>query len=104
MTRLGHPISWLTVAWCLHDLEYSLPANVKAIEGRQELIEAFRNAGRTWRPRGQPQRVFTHDFPHLGAGKAIPYGTYDIAQDRAVVNIGITHDTAAFAVESSGGA
>ena len=67
---------------------------------KKELIGAFRNAGRTWRPRDQPHRVFTHDFPHLGAGKAIPYGTYDIAQDRAVVNVGVTHDTAEFAVES----
>ena len=67
---------------------------------KKELVGAFRNAGRTWRPRGAPHEVFTHDFPHLGAGKAIPYGTYDIAQDRALVNVGVTHDTAAFAVES----
>ena len=40
-----------------------------------------------------------HDFPHLAAGKAIPYGAYDIARDRAVVNMGVTHDTE-FAVES----
>jgi len=67
---------------------------------KKELIGAFRNAGRTWRPHGQPHRVLTHDFPSLGSGKAIPYGTYDIAQDRAVVNVGVTHDTAEFAVES----
>jgi hypothetical protein len=42
-----------------------------------------------------------HDFPHLGEGKAIPYGTYDVAQDQALVNRGVTHDTAQFAVESS---
>lgn len=67
---------------------------------KKELIGAFRNAGRTWRPRGTPAAVFTHDFPSLGVGKAIPYGTYDLAQDRAVVNVGVTHDTAEFAVES----
>src|SRR5439155_9930833 len=67
---------------------------------KKELIGAFRNAGRTWRPRGNPHPVFTHDFPQLGKGKAIPYGTYDIAQDRALVNVGVTHDTAEFAVES----
>lgn len=50
--------------------------------------------------RGIPAEVFTHDFPSLGVGKAIPYGTYDLAQDRAVVNVGVTHDTAEFAVES----
>jgi hypothetical protein len=40
-----------------------------------------------------------HDFPHLGKGKAIPYGAYDIARNRAVVNVGMTHDTAEFAAE-----
>jgi Rhodopirellula transposase DDE domain len=67
---------------------------------KKELIGAFRNAGRTGRPEGAPQRVFTHDFPHRGAGKAIPYGTYDLAQDPAVVNVGVSHDPAEFAVES----
>ncbi len=73
---------------------------ISRLAKKKELVGAFRNAGRTWRPRGRPHRVFTHDFPHLGAGKAIPYGTYDIAQDRAVVNVGVSHDTAEFAVES----
>jgi hypothetical protein len=67
---------------------------------KKELIGAFRNAGRTWRRQGQPQRVLTHDFPTLASGKAIPYGAYDVAQDQALVNVGITHDTAEFAVES----
>jgi Rhodopirellula transposase DDE domain len=67
---------------------------------KKELVGAFKNAGRTWRPRGRPIEVHVHDFPHLGQGKAIPYGAYDIARDRAVVNVGITHDTAEFAVES----
>ena len=44
--------------------------------------------------------VNVHDFPSLGKGKAIPYGAYDIARDRAVVSVGITHDAAEFAVES----
>jgi hypothetical protein len=67
---------------------------------KKELVGEFRNAGRTWRPRGQPRRVNVHDFPHLGRGKAIPYGAYDFARNRAVVNVGISHDTAEFAVES----
>jgi len=67
---------------------------------KKELIGAFKNAGRTWRRKGKPQQVSVHDFPHLGKGKAIPYGAYDIARDQAVVNVGITHDTAEFAVES----
>src|SRR5437667_421385 len=53
-----------------------------------------------WRPKGKPQRVNVHDFPSLAEGKAIPYGAYEIDEDRAVVNVGVTHDTAEFAVES----
>jgi hypothetical protein len=67
---------------------------------KKELVGPFRNAGRTWRKKGKPVAVNVHDFPHLGRGKAIPYGAYDIARDRAVVNVGISHDTAEFAVES----
>jgi len=67
---------------------------------KKELVGSFRNAGRTWRRRGEPQEVFTHDFPSMARGKALPYGTYDIAQNRALVNVGVTHDTAEFAVES----
>ena len=67
---------------------------------KKELVGEFRNAGRTWRPRGAPVRVNVHDFPHLGRGKAVPYGAYDIARNRAVVNVGVSHDTAEFAVES----
>jgi len=44
--------------------------------------------------------VNSKDFPNLAAGKAVPYGAYDIAQNRAVVNVGVSHDTAEFAVES----
>jgi Rhodopirellula transposase DDE domain len=67
---------------------------------KKELVGPFKNGGRTWRPKGKPQRVNVHDFPSLAEGKAIPYGTYEIGDDRAVVNIGVTHDTAEFAVES----
>ena len=44
--------------------------------------------------------MLTHDFPSLARGKAVPYGTYDVAEDQALVNVGITHDTAEFAVSS----
>ena len=67
---------------------------------KKELVGAFKNAGRRWLPRGEAEEVSVHDFPHLGKGKAIPYGAYDIARDRAVVNVGVDHDTAEFAVES----
>ena len=41
-----------------------------------------------------------HDFPSQAEGQAIPYGAYEIGEDRAVVNVGVRHDTAEFAVES----
>ena len=67
---------------------------------KKELVGQFRNPGRTWRPRGRPVDVHVHDFPHLGRGKAVPYGAYDIARNRAVVNVGVSHETAEFAIES----
>jgi transposase len=133
LTRRGHAVSDVTVGRCLHDMGYSLQANVKTIEGPQhpdrdaqfrhinsqvksflrsgdpvvsvdtkkkELVGAFKNAGQRWQRQGEAEEVFAHDFPHLGQGKAIPYGTYDIARDRALVNVGMSHDTAEFAVAS----
>jgi len=67
---------------------------------KKELVGPFKNRGRTWRPKGKPHRVNVHDFPSLAEGKAIPYGAYEIGEDRAVVNVGVTNDTAEFAVES----
>src|SRR5947208_11027999 len=67
---------------------------------KKELIGEFSNAGRDWRPKGQPAAVRTHDFPGDSAGKAIPYGIYDVTANAGWVNVGTDHDTAAFAVES----
>jgi Rhodopirellula transposase DDE domain len=67
---------------------------------KKELIGEFRNAGRNWRPEGEPVATRTHDFPEDSAGKAIPYGVYDVTANAGWVNVGTDHDTAAFAVES----
>src|SRR5436190_7791218 len=67
---------------------------------KKELVGAFKNTGREWHPAGRPPRVNTHDFPSMADGKAIPYGVYDIADDNAMVSVGIDHDTAQFAVTS----
>jgi len=67
---------------------------------KKELVGPFKNAGRTWRPRGKPYEVNVHDWPSHAKGKAIPYGVYDVFGNRALVNVGISHDTAEFAVES----
>lgn len=67
---------------------------------KKELLGAFKNAGRQWRPAGEPVEVNTHDFPGDSVGKAVPYGIYDITANTGWVNVGTDHDTAAFAVES----
>lgn len=67
---------------------------------KKELIGAFENRGRRWKPKGEPDRVSVHDFPSMAEGKAIPYGAYDVVRDEALVNVGITHETAEFAVAS----
>jgi transposase len=67
---------------------------------KKELVGDFKNAGRTWQPKGQPVRVQVHDFPSMSVGKAVPYGIYDVAQNRGFVNVGSSHDTPDFAVES----
>jgi transposase len=67
---------------------------------KKERVGTFKNPGRTWRKAGQPERVHMHDFPHLGHGIAIPYGAYDLQRNQGLVNVGMTHETAEFAVES----
>ena len=67
---------------------------------KKELVGEFGNPGRQWRPAGQPAAVRDHDFASEAEGKAIPYGTCDLAANAGWVNAGTDHDTAAFAVES----
>lgn len=67
---------------------------------KKELVGNFKNPGKTWRKKGQPEEVNIHDFTQLGKGKAVPYGAYDIALNKGFVNVGISSDTAEFAVES----
>ena len=67
---------------------------------KKERVGNFKNSGSTWRPRGAPSDVNIYDYPHLGEGPAIPYGTYDVGRNQGFVNVGTSHDTAEFAVES----
>jgi hypothetical protein len=67
---------------------------------KKELVGEFKNAGRQWRPKGEPAATRTHDFPGDSAGKAVPYGVYDLTANAGWVSVGTDHDTAAFAVES----
>jgi transposase len=67
---------------------------------KKELVGEFKNGGREWAPAATPIEVNTHDFPSQAHGRAIPYGVYDIANNEGWVQVGIDHDTAAFAVAS----
>lgn len=65
---------------------------------KKENIGNFKGSGREWRPSGTPRRVLTHDFIIKELGKVSPYGIYDIANNIGWVGLGVTHDTAEFAV------
>lgn len=67
---------------------------------KRELVGDFKAVGREFQPKGRPVEVRGHDFKDKQLGHAIPYGVYDLAADEGWVNIGITADTAAFAVNS----
>jgi hypothetical protein len=67
---------------------------------KKELVGDFKNAGQTWRPRGEPEEVRLHDFKDEELGKAIPHGVYDLIHNQGWVSVGIDHDTAEFACNS----
>ena len=67
---------------------------------KKELVGDFKNAGRTWRPKGQPKEVRVHDFLIEELGRATPYGVYDLADNHGWVGVGMSNDTAAFAVQT----
>jgi len=67
---------------------------------KKELIGEFKNNGREYRPAGKPEEVNVYDFIDPVLGKATPYGIYDLNTNEGFVNVGISHDTAKFAVES----
>jgi hypothetical protein len=127
----GYSVSHVLVADLLHEMEYSLQANRKTMEGashpdrdaqfehinaevrrrmtkgqpvisvdtkKKELIGRFKNGGRQWRPKGNPERVNVHDFLDKQKGKAIPYGVYELGRNVGWVSVGVDHDTARFAV------
>jgi len=67
---------------------------------KKELVGDFKNAGREWRPQGDPEEVRVHDFLQPELGRAVPYGLYDLAANAGWVSVGMNHDTAAFAVQT----
>jgi hypothetical protein len=130
---MGHKTSHRMVAELLHEMDYSLQANRKTLEGeshpdrnaqfefinqkvkdlqtmeqpvisvdtkKKELVGDFKNGGKELRPKGDPEKVRVHDFKILELGRVAPYGIYDMTHNIGWVNVGIDHDTSAFAVES----
>jgi hypothetical protein len=128
LQRQGFQISSVKIGQLLKQDGYSLQSNRKTIEGKQhpdrdaqfefiakqvaseqrrrqptvsidtkkkEIIGNHKNAGKTYRKQKDPLRVETHDF---AKDKAVPYGVYDIGQNEAGVTVGISSDTAEFAV------
>ena len=69
---------------------------------KKELVGDFKNGGREWHPKGEPEEVRVYDFPLPELGRVTPYGVYDLAANAGGVSVGIDHDTAAFAVASIG--
>jgi transposase len=130
---LGHQVSQRSVYRLLGELEYSLQANRKTIEGNQhkdrdaqfqhitdtvkqfqqrgqpvisvdskkkELIGNYKNAGQEWQPKGEPTLVKQYDFMDKELGNVIPYGVYDLSQNKGWVSVGVDHNTAQLAVET----
>jgi hypothetical protein len=67
---------------------------------KKERIGNFKNGGTDYRPKGKPRRVKVHDFEDKKRGKVVPYGVYDMFANAGYVSLGITSDTAEFAVQS----
>jgi hypothetical protein len=67
---------------------------------KKELVGDFKNAGRAWRPQGDPEEVRVHDFLIKELGRAVPYGLYDLASNAGWVSVGMGGDTATFAVQT----
>lgn len=67
---------------------------------KKELVGNFKNNGKEWHKEKEPEKVKVYDFLSDAEGKAIPYGVYDLSQNKGWVSVGIDHDTAEFAVET----
>lgn len=85
-----------TVAAALAENQPAISVDTK----KKELVGNFKNGGREYRPRGDPETVRVHDFLIKELGRAVPYGVYDIAANAGWVSVGMDHDTAEFAVSS----
>jgi transposase len=104
-TREGshHPDRDVQFGYINQQVTAALAAGEPAISvdtKKKELVGDFKNAGREYRPKGQPESVRVHDFLIPELGRASPYGVYDIGENAGWVSLGIDHDTASFAVNA----
>ncbi len=67
---------------------------------KKELVGPYKNGGKEYRPKGDPEKVNLYDFVDKELGKVNPYGVYDIRDNSAWVSVGTDHDTATFAVST----
>jgi hypothetical protein len=67
---------------------------------KKELVGSYKNEGQEWTAKGSPVEVNGHDFPDPSVPKAVPYGIYDIGSDKGWISVGISADTAEFAVNT----
>lgn len=80
-------------------MNYSQPV-ISVDTKKKELMGNFKNGGREYHFKGNPEKVLVHDFIIPEQGKVNPYGVYDISRNEGWVSVGTDHDTSAFAVES----
>lgn len=67
---------------------------------KKELVGNFKNNGKEWRPKKSPLDVEAYDFLSKAKGKVAPYGVYDLGKNKGWVSVGISSDTAEFAVNT----
>ena len=99
----SHPDRDAQFSYINDQVKAALAADQPAISvdtKKKELVGDFKNNGREYRPKGNPEKVRVHDFKIPELGRAAPYGVYDIADNTGWVSVGIDHDTASFAVNS----
>jgi transposase len=99
----GHPDRDAQFAYINQLTQAALAADEPAISvdtKKKELVGDFRNGGKEYQPKGQPEKVRVHDFKIPELGRASPYGVYDIGDNKGWVSVGMDHDTGSFAVNA----
>ena len=79
-------------------LQYANQPIISVDTKKKELVGNYKNSGAEWKRKGKPEEVNSHDFPDPKETKAAPYGVYDVTRNEGWVSVGISHDTAEFAV------